>query len=314
MHVMPLGVSIMVWGVFFVALFEIFGACTNLPLYNSVRRVAGRSPSFVYAVLSSARSPDLNHIEHLWDVREQGVKGYQTSPTNHTELWTALANIWQVIPVKRFQKLVEYMPRRVTAVIKARENGHGSRAVMFVDRESTLFRSNHGFSSCPLCRVVVPNPSDADRDTAVSIEEEETPEEVKENMRLNKQIIETIKLQPWRMKKKYKILRKAKTYVRKHEGELAQSKRSKDVFAKYTLLWSRISLLEMNRIRKTPGGLDSPIVLSDEFLAINDDNVNTAPIMAVKTHFGSRSKFKKNIIDVDVDNENEMNNEVPVPK
>ncbi|GFS58876.1 transmembrane channel-like protein 2 [Nephila pilipes] len=78
-------------------------------------------------------------------------------------------------------------------------------------------------------------------DTAISIEEEETPEEVKENMRLNKQIIETIKLQPWRMKKKYKILRKAKTYVRKHEGELAQSKRSKDVFAKYTLLWSRVS-------------------------------------------------------------------------
>ncbi|XP_054713583.1 LOW QUALITY PROTEIN: transmembrane channel-like protein [Uloborus diversus] len=76
-------------------------------------------------------------------------------------------------------------------------------------------------------------------DTAISIEEEETPEEVKENMRLNKQIIETIKLQPWRMKKKYKILRKAKAYVRKHEGELAQSKRSKDVFAKYTLLWSR---------------------------------------------------------------------------
>ncbi|CAL1277667.1 unnamed protein product [Larinioides sclopetarius] len=76
-------------------------------------------------------------------------------------------------------------------------------------------------------------------DTAISMEEEETPEEVKENMRLNKQIIETIKLQPWRMKKKYKILRKAKAYVRKHEGELAQSKRSKDVFAKYTLLWSR---------------------------------------------------------------------------
>ncbi|XP_035217133.1 transmembrane channel-like protein 1 isoform X2 [Stegodyphus dumicola] len=76
-------------------------------------------------------------------------------------------------------------------------------------------------------------------DTAISIEEEETPEEVKENMRLNKQIIETIKLQPWRMKKKYKILRKAKAYVRKHEGELAQSKRSKDVFAKYRLWWSR---------------------------------------------------------------------------
>ncbi|KAG8185208.1 hypothetical protein JTE90_025880 [Oedothorax gibbosus] len=76
-------------------------------------------------------------------------------------------------------------------------------------------------------------------ETAVSVEEEETPEEVKENMRLNKQIIETIKMQPWRMKKKYKILKKAKAYVSKNEGELAQSKRSKDVFAKYTLLWSK---------------------------------------------------------------------------
>ncbi|GFW15297.1 hypothetical protein TNCV_3740011 [Trichonephila clavipes] len=36
---------------------------------------------------------------------------------NLTELWTALANIWQVIPVESFQKLVVSMPRRVVAVI-----------------------------------------------------------------------------------------------------------------------------------------------------------------------------------------------------
>ncbi|GFW86545.1 uncharacterized protein TNCV_4333291 [Trichonephila clavipes] len=49
-----------------------------------------------------------------------GMTGHHTAPTNLTELWTALVNIWQVIPVDRFQKLVESMPRRVAAVIKAR--------------------------------------------------------------------------------------------------------------------------------------------------------------------------------------------------
>ncbi|GFV70370.1 transposable element Tcb2 transposase [Trichonephila clavipes] len=39
------------------------------------------------------RSPDVNPIEHLWDVLEQGVKCHHTAPTNLTELWTALANI-----------------------------------------------------------------------------------------------------------------------------------------------------------------------------------------------------------------------------
>ncbi|KFM58304.1 Transposable element Tcb2 transposase, partial [Stegodyphus mimosarum] len=66
------------------------------------------------------RSPDLKPVEHLWDLLGQGVKGHHTAPTNFTELWTALANIWQTIPAERFQKLVESMLRRVTAVMKAR--------------------------------------------------------------------------------------------------------------------------------------------------------------------------------------------------
>ncbi|GFW23196.1 ANK_REP_REGION domain-containing protein [Trichonephila clavipes] len=48
------------------------------------------------------------------------MKGYHTASTNLTELWTPLANIWQVIPVERFQKLIESMPRLVAAIIKAR--------------------------------------------------------------------------------------------------------------------------------------------------------------------------------------------------
>ncbi|GFV23682.1 transposable element Tcb2 transposase [Trichonephila clavipes] len=66
------------------------------------------------------RSPDLNPIEPLKNTLEQGVKGPHSAPVNLTELWIAVANIWQVIPAERFQKLVESMHRRVSAVIKAR--------------------------------------------------------------------------------------------------------------------------------------------------------------------------------------------------
>ncbi|GFU08684.1 transposable element Tcb2 transposase [Trichonephila clavipes] len=43
------------------------------------------------------RSPELNPIERLYNVLEQGVEGHHTAPMNRTELWTALANIWTVV-------------------------------------------------------------------------------------------------------------------------------------------------------------------------------------------------------------------------
>ncbi|GBN62542.1 hypothetical protein AVEN_141712-1 [Araneus ventricosus] len=55
------------------------------------------------------RSPDLNPIEHLWDVLEKGMKAHHTTPATLTELWTALADVWQAIPVEHFRKLVESM-------------------------------------------------------------------------------------------------------------------------------------------------------------------------------------------------------------
>ncbi|XP_023232918.1 transmembrane channel-like protein 2-B isoform X1 [Centruroides sculpturatus] len=77
-------------------------------------------------------------------------------------------------------------------------------------------------------------------ETAISIDEGEvTEEEILENIRLHKELIESIRYQPWRMKKKYKSLRQAKTYVKKHEGELMQSKKSGDIFTKYTIILSR---------------------------------------------------------------------------
>ncbi|GFW19197.1 transposable element Tcb2 transposase [Trichonephila clavipes] len=65
------------------------------------------------------RSQYLNPIENVSDILEISVKGHHKQPTDLTELWIALANIWLVISVERFQKYVESLPRRVAGVIKA---------------------------------------------------------------------------------------------------------------------------------------------------------------------------------------------------
>ncbi|GFX95685.1 retrovirus-related Pol polyprotein from transposon 297 [Trichonephila clavipes] len=71
-----------------------------------------------------------------------------------------------------------------------------------------------------------------------------------------------------------------------------------------------ISLLRMNKTRKTPGGLDCPIVLPDEFIAVDDKNVCAPRIMADKDIFELVQKLKI-IIDAVSDDENEINNASP---
>ncbi|GFX77764.1 hypothetical protein TNCV_1106811 [Trichonephila clavipes] len=68
----------------------------------------------------------------------------------------------------------------------------------------------------------------------------------------------------------------------------------------------------MNKIRKTSAALDCPIVLSEEIIAVDDDYVCTAPIMANKDilEFVHSSE---NIIDADYNDEDEINNAAPVP-
>ncbi|GFU04355.1 paired domain-containing protein [Trichonephila clavipes] len=69
----------------------------------------------------------------------------------------------------------------------------------------------------------------------------------------------------------------------------------------------------MNKIWKAPAGLDCPIVLSEDFVAVDDDNVCTAPINADKDIL-ELVHSSKNIIDADSDDENKMNNAAFVPK
>ena len=61
-------------------------------------------------------SPDLNPIEHLWDVLEERVKKYH--PKNKAELGQCLIQEWQKIELPVLAKLVDSVPNRLNECIK----------------------------------------------------------------------------------------------------------------------------------------------------------------------------------------------------
>ncbi len=65
------------------------------------------------------QSPDLNPIEHLWDVLEREIHIMDVQPTNLQQLCDAIMSTWTKISEECFQHLVESMPRRINAVLKA---------------------------------------------------------------------------------------------------------------------------------------------------------------------------------------------------
>jgi transposase len=70
-----------------------------------------------------AQSPDLNPIEHLWNLIKQRLGDYPEPPKGVTDLWERVEAEWNKITKEDCQKLIESMPRRVEAVYKAK-GGH----------------------------------------------------------------------------------------------------------------------------------------------------------------------------------------------
>ncbi|XP_055844282.1 transmembrane channel-like protein [Episyrphus balteatus] len=81
-------------------------------------------------------------------------------------------------------------------------------------------------------------------DTAISVDDgtnqDSTQEQIYENIRLHKEVIQSVKLQPWNIRKKLKLVRQAKTYVARHEGALqerfALSRSLRDLWARFKIL------------------------------------------------------------------------------
>ncbi|KAK3548209.1 hypothetical protein QTP70_005161 [Hemibagrus guttatus] len=57
-------------------------------------------------------SPDLNPIQHLWDVLDKQVPSMKTPPHNLQDLKNLLRTSWSQIPQHTFRDLVESMPRQ----------------------------------------------------------------------------------------------------------------------------------------------------------------------------------------------------------
>ena len=69
------------------------------------------------------QSPDLNPIEHLWTHLKRRLGEYPTPPEGVEELWERVQSEWAKIPVEVVLNLIDSMPARIKAVIKAR-GGH----------------------------------------------------------------------------------------------------------------------------------------------------------------------------------------------
>lgn len=65
------------------------------------------------------QSADLNTIEHIWHHVKQRLDAYDSPPSSIAQLWERVQVEWEKIPAEVCQNLLENMPRRVQAVLKA---------------------------------------------------------------------------------------------------------------------------------------------------------------------------------------------------
>ena len=66
------------------------------------------------------QSPDLNPIEHLWQYIKMQLAKHETLAKEVWEIWEGVAEVWNNIEPEVCQNLIESMPRRVEAVMKAK--------------------------------------------------------------------------------------------------------------------------------------------------------------------------------------------------
>lgn len=95
----------------------------NAPCHTAKRSIKWLQDHGFEVLEWPAQSPDLNPIEHLWAHLKRQLKGYETPPNGLLELWQRIQVEWEGIEAQVCQDLIESMPRRIAAVLKAR-GGH----------------------------------------------------------------------------------------------------------------------------------------------------------------------------------------------
>ena len=72
-----------------------------------------------------ARCPDLNPIEHAWDMLQKAISSHQVQPATVRKLREALIEEWAQLPQHKLRRLIGSMQRQCQAVINA--HGHHTR-------------------------------------------------------------------------------------------------------------------------------------------------------------------------------------------
>ena len=94
--------------------------CDNLNVHKNVGARAAIEARGAELRFLPPYSPDLNPIEHLWDVLNKQVRSMEAPPRNLKDLKDLLLTSWCQTPQHTFRGLVESMPRRVRAVLTAK--------------------------------------------------------------------------------------------------------------------------------------------------------------------------------------------------
>lgn len=101
----------------------------------------------------------------------------------------------------------------------------------------------HTYTCKIICIQVSRNIEFQNHSTAISIDEG-GEEQIFENLNLHKEVLHGVKQQPWPLRKKLKLVRQAKSYVRKHEGalqeRLAQTRSTRDAIARASILLTKV--------------------------------------------------------------------------
>jgi transposase len=92
----------------------------NDPKHTSKKAAKWFQQNKVNVLKWPAQSPDLNPIEHLWQHLKWQLNAYEVPPAGVHELWERVQVEWERIPKEVCGNLIESMPRRIQAVIKAK--------------------------------------------------------------------------------------------------------------------------------------------------------------------------------------------------
>ena len=66
-----------------------------------------------------ASSPDMNIIEHAWEILDRKLRSRHRLPSNLNQLWEALKEEWEKLDMNAVRALYESMPRRIAALEEA---------------------------------------------------------------------------------------------------------------------------------------------------------------------------------------------------